>query len=77
VWRSACPADDEAGECEQHPGGVEERGGRRDERPEGAGNLAASAIAGALWTLISPTAAFLYAAWMLLALTGLIISRAR
>ncbi len=40
--------------------------------------LAASAIAGGLWTLISPTAAFLYAAaWMLLALTGLIISRAR
>ncbi len=29
-------------------------------------------------TLVSPTAAFLYAAaWMLLALTGLIISRAR
>jgi len=45
---------------------------------QSAGNLAASAIAGALWTLISPTAAFLYAAaWMLLALTGLIISRAR
>lgn len=34
------------------------------------GNLAASAIAGALWTLVSPAAAFAYAAaWMLVALT--------
>jgi len=42
------------------------------------GNLAASAIAGALWTLISPTAAFLYAAaWMLIAFTGLIITQSR
>jgi MFS family permease len=33
------------------------------------GNLAASAVAGLLWTLVSPAAAFLYAAaWMLLAL---------
>jgi MFS family permease len=33
------------------------------------GNLAASAIAGLLWTLVSPAAAFLYAAaWMLVAL---------
>ena len=33
------------------------------------GNLAASAIAGLLWTLVSPTAAFVYAAsWMVLAL---------
>ena len=33
------------------------------------GNLAASAIAGLLWTLVSPTAAFIYAAaWMVLAL---------
>jgi MFS family permease len=33
------------------------------------GNLAASAVAGALWTLVSPEAAFVYAAaWMLLAL---------
>jgi len=45
---------------------------------QSAGNLAASATAGALWTLISPTAAFLYsAAWMLLALAGLIATRAR
>jgi MFS family permease len=43
------------------------------------GNLAASAIAGLLWTLVSPAAAFIYAAaWMLLAL-GLFarLSRAR
>lgn len=34
------------------------------------GNLAASAVAGALWTLASPKAAFIYAAaWMALALT--------
>ncbi len=33
------------------------------------GNFAASAIAGLLWTLASPTAAFIYAAaWMLIAL---------
>ena len=33
------------------------------------GNLAASAIAGLLWTLVSPEAAFIYAAaWMVLAL---------
>jgi MFS family permease len=37
------------------------------------GNLAASGIAGLVWTLISPDAAFAYiAAWMLLALTALI-----
>lgn len=37
------------------------------------GNLGASAVAGALWTAISPTAAFAYlAAWMGLALAGLI-----
>jgi MFS family permease len=36
------------------------------------GNLAASAIAGLLWTAVSPTAAFAYlVAWMLLALAGL------
>ncbi|MFF1812192.1 MFS transporter [Streptomyces sp. NPDC058251] len=35
------------------------------------GNLAASAIAGILWTALSPAAAFTYlAAWMLLALAG-------
>jgi MFS family permease len=40
------------------------------------GNLAASAIAGALWTLISPRAAFLYlAAWMLVSITTLAWSR--
>ena len=39
------------------------------------GNLAASAVAGLLWTLISPTAAFAYlTAWMILALTGLLIT---
>jgi MFS family permease len=41
------------------------------------GNIVASAVAGALWTLFSPTAAFLYlAAWMLISLvvlTGLTI----
>lgn len=38
-------------------------------------NLAASAIAGALWTIISPAAAFTYlTAWMLLALTGLALA---
>jgi MFS family permease len=40
------------------------------------GNLAASAIAGALWTLVSPRAAFLYlAAWMLVSLTALTITQ--
>jgi MFS family permease len=40
------------------------------------GNLAASATAGALWTLVSPRAAFLYlSAWMLVSLAAL--SRAR
>ncbi len=37
------------------------------------GNLAASAIAGLIWTTVSPTAAFVYlAAWMLLAFGGLL-----
>ena len=37
------------------------------------GNLAASAIAGLLWTLASPQVAFAYlVAWMLLALVGLL-----
>jgi hypothetical protein len=37
------------------------------------GNLAASSVAGLLWTLVSPEAAFAYlAAWMLLALAGLV-----
>ena len=40
-------------------------------------NLAASAVAGALWTLVSPRAAFLYlAAWMLLAVTAVVWNRA-
>ena len=40
------------------------------------GNLAASVIAGALWTLVSPRAAFLYlAAWMIVALV--LLARAR
>jgi len=39
---------------------------------QSVGNLAASAVAGALWTLVSPAAAFIYAAaWMLLALAAL------
>jgi len=42
------------------------------------GNLTASAIAGLLWTIASPTAAFLYAsAWMLIAFTGLLSTRTR
>ena len=40
------------------------------------GNLAASAIAGLLWTAVSPRAAFIYlVAWMLLALLGLLAVR--
>jgi MFS family permease len=40
------------------------------------GNLAASATAGALWTLVSPRAAFLYlATWMLVSLTALFLAR--
>jgi hypothetical protein len=42
---------------------------------QAVGNLAASAIAGVLWSAISPTAAFLYvAAWTLLALAGLLLT---
>jgi len=42
---------------------------------QAVGNLAASAIAGVLWTAISPTAAFLYvAAWILPALGGLLLT---
>ena len=42
------------------------------------GNLAASAIAGALWTLVSPRVAFLYlAAWMIVSLVALSLTRAR
>lgn len=40
---------------------------------QSVGNLAASAVAGALWTLVSPRAAFLYlAAWMLASATALL-----
>ncbi|MEU2391297.1 MFS transporter [Streptomyces sp. NPDC007369] len=42
------------------------------------GNLAASVVAGVLWTAVSPTAAFAYAAvWMLPALAGLALSARR
>jgi MFS family permease len=41
------------------------------------GNFSASALAGLLWTLASPTAAFIYAAsWMLLALIAFVATRA-
>ena len=40
------------------------------------GNLAASAIAGLLWTTASPRAAFIYlAGWMVIALLGLLAAR--
>jgi hypothetical protein len=40
------------------------------------GNLASSAIAGALWTLVSPKVAFLYlAAWICLSLAALAFAR--
>lgn len=43
---------------------------------QSVGNLAASAIAGLLWTLVSPAAAFLYAAgWMLVALVAFVAIR--
>jgi len=42
------------------------------------GNLAASATAGLLWTLVSPRVAFLYlAAWMLVSLVALVAARVR
>lgn len=42
------------------------------------GNLAASAVAGLLWTVLSPTVAFGYVTvWMLLALASLVVRRAR
>jgi MFS family permease len=45
---------------------------------QAAGNLAASAIAGILWTAVSPTAAFAYlTAWMLVALAVLIVGYPR
>ena len=40
------------------------------------GNLGASAIAGIIWTTVSPTAAFIYlAGWMLVAVVVLLTSR--
>ena len=40
------------------------------------GNLAASAVAGALWTAVSPRAAFLYlAGWMAVSLLALVLTR--
>jgi hypothetical protein len=40
------------------------------------GNLTASAIAGLLWTAVSPRVAFGYlASWMVLALVGLLATR--
>lgn len=45
---------------------------------QAAGNVAASAIAGALWSAVSADAAFYYlTAWMLLALAGLTLARRR
>ncbi|MET8326220.1 hypothetical protein [Streptomyces sp. NPDC005181] len=42
------------------------------------GNLAASAVAGLLWSALSPTWAFAYlTGWMVLALIGLLISLRR
>jgi MFS family permease len=42
------------------------------------GNLAASAITGAPWTLVSPRLAFLYlAGWMVVSLAALTLTRAR
>jgi MFS family permease len=44
---------------------------------QAGGNLAASAIAGLLWTVVSPTAAFAYlVGWMVLALAGLLVAGA-
>ena len=42
------------------------------------GNLAASVVAGIIWTLVSPSAAFAYlAAWMLVAAIGFASDRGR
>jgi MFS family permease len=42
------------------------------------GNLGASAVAGILWTAVSPTDAFSYlAAWMVIAFAGLLSIRSR
>ncbi|MET9818166.1 MULTISPECIES: hypothetical protein [unclassified Streptomyces] len=48
-------------------------GHRSEVEDPSLGNLAASIIAGVLWTVVSPTAAFAYlTAWMVLALGGLL-----
>jgi MFS family permease len=45
---------------------------------QAAGNVAASAVAGILWTAVSPGAAFAYlTAWMVLALVGLLAAAKR
>jgi len=45
---------------------------------QSVGNLAASAVAGVLWTLVAPTVAFAYlTGWMVLALAGLLIAGAQ
>lgn len=45
---------------------------------QSVGNLAASAVAGLVWSLASPRAAFLYlAAWMIVALAGLAVAVSR
>ena len=42
------------------------------------GNLAASAVAGGLWTLVSPRAAFLYlAGWMVASAAALVLTSGR
>ncbi|MDQ6730462.1 MAG: MFS transporter [Actinomycetota bacterium] len=45
---------------------------------QSAGNLVASIVAGVLWTLVSPAAAFLYAAaWMGISLIAMLLNRRR
>jgi MFS family permease len=45
---------------------------------QAAGNVAASAVTGILWSVFSARTAFLYlAAWMLLALAGLVVTSRR
>jgi hypothetical protein len=40
------------------------------------GNLAASAIAGILWTVVSPTVAFVWlSAWMAIAFVAVVLAR--
>jgi hypothetical protein len=45
------------------------------DRPQSFGKLAASAVAGLLWTAVSPRVAFGYlVAWILLALVGHLVA---